>query len=100
MCVQGGGAAAQVALWNPLRQMTQQAGPRHSLMLMEPGNESLSPAPGSTVSAAGAGWPRAAGYSPLIKGGMEGAREAKSPTPTSPPSSLLHQGDRRSLLTS
>lgn len=24
MCVQGG-AAAQVALWNPLRQMTQQA---------------------------------------------------------------------------
>lgn len=34
-------AAAQVALWHPLRQMTQQGRPRHSLMLMEPGNGSL-----------------------------------------------------------
>lgn len=43
----------------------------------------MSPAPGSTVSAAGAGWPGAATYFSLIKGGMEGAREANSPTPTS-----------------
>lgn len=41
----------------------------------------MSPAPGSTVSAAGAGWPGAAAYTPLIKTGMEGTREANSPTP-------------------
>lgn len=42
---------------------------------------SVSPAPGSTVSAAGAGWPGAVAHTPLIKAGMEGACEANSPTP-------------------
>lgn len=40
----------------------------------------------STVSAAGAGRPGAAAYSPLIKGAMEGACDANSPIPTSLPS--------------
>lgn len=68
----------------PLRQMTQQALSVHSLTLMEPGNESQCvQLLASTVSAAGAGWPGAAAYSALIKAGLEGVREANSPTPNS-----------------
>lgn len=39
------------------------------------------PAPGSTISAAGAGWPGAAAYSPLIKAEVKGACVDNSPTP-------------------
>lgn len=63
-------------------QTDDSAGPGEALTHVDGAWEwaSLSPALGSTVSAAGAGWPGTAAYSPLIKGGMKGSREANSPT--------------------
>lgn len=55
-------------------------------MLMEPGNE---PRRALALNAAGAGWPGAAAYLPLIKAGAEGARGASSLTPAAPMTPVL-----------